>query len=93
MATIDSFSTTGFRTVEYLIQTSDTTAPANSHQITKLLLVQDATTAFITEYATITTNAAMGIFNAAISVGVLNLRYTPISNNVIVKFTRTGIAI
>ena len=93
MATIDTFATNSFRSVEYLIQTTDTTAPANSHQITKLLLVQDATTAFITEYATITTNAAMGIFNAAISAGALNLRYTPVSNNVIVKFTRTGIAL
>ncbi len=93
LVTIDSFATNAFRSVEYLIQTSDTTAPANSHQITKLLLVQDATTAFITEYATITTNAAMGIFNAAISAGTLNLRYTPVSNNVIVKFTRNGIAL
>ena len=93
MATIDSFTTNTFRSVEYLIQTTDTTAPANSHQITKLLMVQDATTAFITEYATITTNAAMGIFNAAISAGTLSLRYTPVSNNVIVKFTRNGIAL
>lgn len=93
MATIDSFTTNTFRSVEYLIQTTDTTSPANSHQITKLLMVQDATTAFITEYATITTNAAMGIFNAAISAGTLNLRYTPVSNNVIVKFTRNGIAL
>jgi hypothetical protein len=92
-STVDSFQVAEIRSAEYLIQTSDTTAPANSHQITKLLLVHNGTTAFITEYATITTNATMGIFNAAISTGALNLRYTPVSNNVVVKITRTSITV
>lgn len=93
MTTIDSFATASFKSVEYFIQTADTTAPANSRQITKLILIHDDTLAQLTEYATITTNAAMGIFNAAISAGTLNLRYTPVSNNVIVKLTRSAITV
>lgn len=93
MAVIDSFATTSFRSVEYTIQTSDTTAPANSHQITKIILVHDGTQAQLTEYATITTNTSMGVFNAAISAETLSLRLTPVSNNVTVKLTRTAITV
>jgi hypothetical protein len=89
MATIDSFLTSEFRSVEYLIQTSDTTG----QQVTKLILIHNDTVAQLTEYATISTNSSMGIFNAAISSGTLNLRYTPVSNNVTVKLTRTAIRV
>jgi cytoskeletal protein CcmA (bactofilin family) len=90
---VDAFPVSQFRSAEYLIQTRDTTGTANSFQVTKMILVHDGSTVYTTEYATITSNTTMGIFNAAINTANLELRFTPISNNVVVKLTRTGITL
>ena len=72
---LDQFDKTVYTTAKYLIQVKDS---GNIHS-TEILLIQDGTDAYITEYAEITNNGALGAFDAVVSGG-----------NVILKFVPTG---
>lgn len=74
---ISQVSATSYRSVEYIIQAVQT----NNHQVTKLLLVHDGTNAYITEYGTIQTNAAVATYSADISGGNIVLFATTLSAN------------
>jgi hypothetical protein len=91
-ANIDSFSPSVYRSAEYIIQMTDTTTAPASYHMTKILLIQDGTNPFITEYGTIYNNINLGSFNAGI-LGNVFLSVTPTSANVVVKFTRTAITV
>ena len=72
---LDQFDKTVYTTAKYLIRVKDS---GNIHS-TEILLIQDGTDAYITEYAEITNNGALGAFDAVVSGG-----------NVILKFVPTG---
>jgi hypothetical protein len=102
---VDSFSATTFRSAEYSVQIVDNTSPSSAgYQITKLLVVQDGTNAFVTEYGTISSNTTTGslsTFSANISGTTVRLfgivANSTIANssssNVITKFVRTTITV
>jgi len=72
---LDQFDKTVYTTAKYLIQVKD----GGDIHSTEILLIQDGTDAYITEYAEITNNGALGAFDAVVSGG-----------NVILKFVPTG---
>jgi hypothetical protein len=93
----DSFPVATYRTAEYTIQVVDNTSPSFGYQMSKLLLVQDGTNAYITEYGQIYSNTALGAvatFTANISAGVVRLYGTATvgsasTSNVVAKILRT----
>ncbi len=72
---LDSNAITTARTVKYIVSiTSGTT-----YQCEEILVIQDGTNTFITEYGVITTGSSLATFSAAISSGNLQLLTTPIN--------------
>ena len=75
--TIAQYETETFNGAYYVVCVEDTT---NSHyQISEVIVVDDGTTAFITEYAINQTVTNLGDFDAAISGDNTNLTFTPIA--------------
>jgi hypothetical protein len=92
-ANVDLVSTSTYRSFEYTIQLADTTLATPSHHITKILIVHNGTTTYMTEYGTVFSSINLGTFTSGISAGNLYLQLTPNSANVVCKFMRTAIAI
>lgn len=90
-ANVDTVSASLYRSYEYTVQLSDTTTSPARYQLTKLLLVHDGTTPYLTEYGIIFNSSQMGLFDAIINAGNIALQLTPTSANVVVRFVRTGI--
>ena len=86
---VDSFPITEYRTIKYVLQLS---YGADFHS-TELLLLQDGTTVFTTEYATIYTDSSLVVFNSTIEDGLVKLKLTPTFTNTTVKGFRTGVAV
>ena len=76
--TVAQYETETFNGAYYVVCVEDTT---NSHyQISEVIVVDDGTTAFITEYAINQTVTNLGDFDAAISGDNTNLTFTPIAS-------------
>jgi hypothetical protein len=90
-ANVDTVSTSTYRSYEYTVQMSDTTVTPNRFQLTKILLVHDGSTPYITEYGTVFNVSSLGTFTALVNAGNLALNLTPVTANVVVRFTRTSI--
>jgi hypothetical protein len=73
---IDTWSTTSYRTAKYLVQM---TQGSNYHTI-ELLLLQNGTTAYLTQYGEVTTDTILGTFDASISGSTLSLLIIPTSS-------------
>jgi hypothetical protein len=73
---IDTWSTTTFRTAKYMVQMTQGT---NYHAI-ELLVIQNGTTAFLTQYGEVTTGTILGTFDASISGSTLSLLINPSSS-------------
>ena len=87
---IDSWPTASFRTAHYMLQITDTTAAA--YQASQIMLLQDGTDVYLTEYADIYTATSLGSWSADISSGIVELRFTPnTSDNMNIKVVRTTI--
>lgn len=86
---IDSFPVTEYRTIKYVIQLS---YGADFHS-TELLLLQDGTTVYTTEYATIQTGLSLGVISSVIEEGLVKLRVSPTFTNTTIKGFRTGVAV
>ena len=78
---IDSFSSSTFRTVKYIVQA---TSISGIHS-TEVFCMQDGVTAYLTEYATLISNSSLGNFSIGVASGNVNLTFSPInpSNNII----------
>jgi len=72
---IDTWSTSTYRTAKYLVQM---TQGSNYHTI-ELLLIQNGTTAYLTQYGEVTTGTILGTFDASISGSTLSLLINPVS--------------
>ena len=86
---IDQVSTSAYRTVKYLIQVTT----GAFYQATELLVIHDGTTAYLTEYGTITTNTILATFDVSILAGNMRLLATPVNSNNIIKVVRTAVSI
>lgn len=73
--TIDTVVVATFRTVKYLVQITDATGPA--YQATEILIIQDGTTVYKTEYADVYSSGSLGTLDATISGGNMTLTFTP----------------
>ena len=73
---IDTWSTTEYRTAKYLLQM---TQGSNYHTI-ELLLLQNGTTAYLTQSGEVTTGTILGTFDASISGSTLSLLINPTSS-------------
>ena len=87
--TVDAFATATYRSVEYLVQTSN----ATTFQVSKMLGIHDGTSAYITEYGIINNGVSTGVFSASITAGSFNLQLTPTSNTITAKIFRSAITV
>ena len=95
---VDSFALTSARTVKYLLQVN---ANAIGFQSTEIMLLHNGTDAFLTEYATLTSNTSQGnmaVFTVTVNAasGNVNLLISPTTNSTTtstVNFQRTTIAV
>jgi hypothetical protein len=78
--TLDSFSTTEYRSAKYLVQI----ASGSSYELLEMTLIHDGTTVYLSQYGNIKTGATLGVFDATISTGTLVLLATP--NNAVTTF-------
>jgi len=87
---VDSWSTAAFRSAQYMLQITDNVT--NSYQVSQLLLLQDGTDVFFTEYADIYSLNNLGSWSANIASGLVELLFTPVSSdNITIKVVRTAI--
>lgn len=70
---LDKFDSTLYTTAKYLIQVKD----GSSIHSTEILLIQDGTDAYITEYAILTNTGELGVFDAVVSGGFVTLKFVP----------------
>ena len=75
--TVDSMSRGTFASVKYTIQVKFQT----HYQVSELLLTSSSNTAYITEYAKITSGIDLGSFDARINSGNIELRFQPTQNS------------
>lgn len=88
--TIDSFPSSSFTTVKYIIQSKT----VDVYHSTELFCMQDGVTAYITEYATLINNYTLGSYSLTVSGGICNLVFhpnNPLNNIITVKLVRTAI--
>jgi Phage tail fibre repeat len=86
---LDSFSTSTYRTVKYLVQVTNST----NYQSSEILLVQDGSFAYVTEYASIATNGTLMSFDANVSSGMVNLLMSPVNNINTINLVKTSIVV
>jgi len=70
---IDTFPTAMYTCADYTVQLQT----INSLHLTRILGMQDGVNAYMTEYATLTSNASLGTFNIILSGTNVQLLYTP----------------
>jgi hypothetical protein len=91
-ANIDTVSASTYRSFEYTVQLSDSTiTPVPYYHMTKLIVLHDGTTPYITEYQTLFNSVTLGTFDVIINGGNIALQLTPTTANVVAKFIRTSI--
>jgi len=73
--TLDQFGASSVNTAKYLIQIKNTVN--NYIHSTEIMLLNDGTDVYLSEYSTIFNNKLLGTFSADISGGNVRLRYTP----------------
>ena len=85
----DTFPAQSYRTAKYLVQM---TSGSNYHS-TEVLLIHDGTTVYMTEFATIFTNASLGTIDGDISSGLVRLLVTPANTSTQVKIQRLTVGV
>lgn len=90
-ANIDVVALTTYRSYEYSVQLSDTSLATPRYQATKISILHDGTSAYMTEYGTLLSGLSLGSFDAIIGGGNIALQLTPATSNVVAKFIRTSI--
>ena len=74
----------------YVLSVEDITN--NQYEMSEVIVLNDSTNAYITQYGNLTTNSSLGTVGAAVSSGYTNLYYTPIPNaNIQVRVFQTSI--
>lgn len=86
---VDTFSTTQYRTVKYIIQAVDEVAVHS----TEVLLTHNDNDVFITEYATLQSASNLMSISANVSSSNVNLIISPTNSNTIIDYHRTTLQI
>ena len=84
---VDSFAAATFRCAKYLIQVTS----GSNYQMSEILVINDGSTCYITEYGSIVTNTELATFDADINSGNVRLLTTPSNASTTIKVTRTGV--
>lgn len=86
---IDSWLIASFRTADYIVHVEDLNN--NNHTSTRLFTIHDNTNGFITEYATLATNSAIGTFSVSTNTTAFLLNFTPNAGfaNTTIRYIRT----
>jgi hypothetical protein len=85
-AAIDTFSTTTYRSGEYIIQMVDT--GTSSFHVTKIVVYHDGTTAYSSEFAQMFNNSSLGTIVTDVNSGNVRILVTPATSSVVAKFSR-----
>jgi len=88
---MDSISLSSTRSAEYLISANNNTA--NAYQVSKILVIHDGTTAYVTEYGTMYTNTSVVSISAGANATHMFINCTPVSTNTTVNFTRFALGV
>jgi hypothetical protein len=86
---MDSYELATYNAIEYVIHLKNNVA--NGYQVTKLLTVHNNTTAFVTEYGTISTNNTLGVFSATTNATHAIISVTPLASNTTISFARISV--
>jgi hypothetical protein len=86
---IDSFPSTGYRTTKFVLQVTSLVG----YLATEILLTHNGSNIFMTEYASLPTNGALGTFSANIASNTVNLLFTPTNAVNTVEFERRSLAV
>lgn len=79
---LDSFSAATYRCAEYLVQISQ----GVNYAVTRVLILHDGNSAYLTEYGKIETSPFMGVeFDVNLTNGVISLLYSQPAINTVVK--------
>lgn len=84
---LDKFPTSQLASAKYFVQANS----ASDYQTTEIVLVQDATNVWLTEYGSIQTGPSLGTFTADISGGDVRLLFTAVNNINTIRSVRYGI--
>ena len=85
---LDKFPATDLASAKYFVQVSS----SGNYHTTEMVLVQDATNVWITEYGSIQTGPSLGSFSADISSGSVRLLFTAVNATNTIRSVRYGIA-
>ena len=84
---LDKFPITQLASAKYFVQANNST----NYQTTEIVLVQDGTNVWLTEYGSIQTGPSLGTFTADISGGDVRLLFTAVNNINTIRSVRYGI--
>jgi hypothetical protein len=84
---LDKFPIAQLASAKYFVQANS----ASDYQTTEIVLVQDATNVWLTEYGSIQTGPSLGSFTADISGGDVRLLFTAVNNINTIRSVRYGI--
>jgi hypothetical protein len=96
---LDSFASTEYRTVKYLVQVADTGVTPNKVHVAEFLVFHDnngvSTQAYVIQYGIGSNTGELGIWDAVYNAGAITLQFTPnyIPGALTVKTVRTAITV
>lgn len=85
---IDTFPIATYRSGKYFVSITDDTSPS-TFQAAEILVMQDGTSSFVTEYAVVRNGSNLGTFASDVSGSSVRLLFTPAVASSTVKFSRT----
>lgn len=86
---IDSFSTSSYRSVKYILQVTSGT----DYQTSEVILLHNDTNSFTSEYGVVVTNGSLMTYDTDISSGNVRLLATPVNNINTIKLLKTYITV
>jgi hypothetical protein len=96
---LDSFASTEYRTVKYLVQVADTSVTPNKVHVAEFLVFHDnngvSTQAYVIQYGIGSNTGELGIWDAVYNAGAITLQFTPnyVPGALTVKTVRTAITV
>lgn len=87
--TLDSWSTSTYRSAKYLIQMTS----GSEYHLIEVSMIHDGTTVHISQYGEVKTANSLGTFDASITTGTLSVLFTPTNASTTVKGSVTLIPV
>ena len=83
---IDNYTKASYFAAEYVVNIKDDNS--NNFAVTKIVTYHDTNLAYMTEYASMYSNASVGTFSITNNTTHVRLLFAPVSSNTTVKFAR-----